>query len=1650
MSQSTYRSAYEEALARGADQVDDDTDFLPFMPSYMVAADTHNIANRNATFSEAAASTIDSVPKFVAASLISGANQIYNIPANLGNMFGAGIPVSDADDFMASIDSNLSEYYQDNKEGVDLVGFLASSWIPGMAGIKAVHAGQAALSGALTANKFGANTSKALGLLVPRERLTGNLNRALLEVANGESVPSLVNRNVLAATGNGLTQAVYEAAAFEVFVAASMSSSPILEGQDLGDLMTNIAWGAGLFGTIGGGVTAVKSYYATKNIAKQADRMTSPWRHVIETPSKAAPYETIAVALDQLDTMPAIPKSGIVVGKEDTLINPNTLEGFARTKVTKLESNIRTQLGILAGKDELAADAVYIASKNEPSVSRMQAFIGLKGVARLADKSAAEKSALKDVKLATTTEPGSLEAAARGLDINTSYSRVWGAGAGKLYEESPAITSVVDLLKKGQEIKVTAKGVSAGSHNWSFNSKEAWSILETSATEANARYLWAGKLGKFPEPTVKKPVIIDELDIPMMEKALEEFSPAFKIRLEDKTLISFSDVDSMFEHLVRTKRSVGATLADSRITATAEGTKKLQLTQPEIEAVVNVRPGFLSGTSKESIRSDVLALQSYAEDYTENLIRKGERIVEDGLVDMAKVPQTLKLTYDAQDLTRLAEGHVMENMTRIKEQQKLYMIGTTNAANGVLGAEAANFGAITTQMIKDFANRIAPGAGGATAASANYGSLAAFTEYLGKTTIRTIEKAQDRTREALEPALFKLGQNSEAAIEYATLSNTLRSIPDNYILNKAGDAMVSRELQKWEAVSIAARAAGDDIPEVPVMTALDAPTNIPIKNKEVADLIRIEQELNGSNVRGYAELRTAQGLEYKRDPDAYYPIPVNPKDYKHFALVSDASITGTGHTKTLYAATAEELAAMAKKLDNNPQLTVRFKGDAEEFYKSRGQFEYEKTLSDNYLDAAMYRKGVSSSFLVPTDPKKIIDETLNWHLQRSSGLVREAVAVKYEVPFAELRRLGDSFTKADTSQFSSMTTLKYAADVVKNPYADFIKTSLGIRKYSDYPFLVEPNKYVEHAFSSMYNRLAGAVTAAKNGEELAQANSILKEAGYKGAAYDIDMDLFANHQARKGVLTGIVQKANTILATVVLRWDPLNAVNNAVSANVLLGAETAAVMRAVAAGDSEAVGALTKLTRIGVPGTKSTILNAGKMIAASALKFGRDTPEMAFYKKHGYITSISDQYKKTLDDLTFDPKESVEAWSNRIDGVHKTLREAGNTGEVLTGNRLAEEFNRFVAADVMKQMTDVAVTRNLMTSQEQLAYINTFVNRTQGNYLAAQRPMMFQGPVGQAIGLFQTYQFNLIQQLLRHVGEGATKDSMSLLALQGSIHGMNGLPAFNAINTNIIGNASGNVQHKDAYDAVYGAAGKQAGDWLMYGVASNMLLHPDLKINLYVRGDINPRHLTIVPTDPSQVAIVQATGKFLGNLFETAGKITGGGDVGTSILQGLEHNGVSRPLAGLAQTLQALENPMAVSYSTSKRGNVIASNDLLSLANLGRIVGGKPLDEAIAIDASFRFKSYGLVDSRKRRRLGETVKTTLIAGNEPSEDQIAGFAESYVAAGGKQEQFNSWFLQQYKTANLSQANKIAQDLNNPFSQSMQRLMGGAELRDFTE
>jgi hypothetical protein len=432
-------------------------------------------------------------------------------------------------------------------------------------------------------------------------------------------------------------------------------------------------------------------------------------------------------------------------------------------------------------------------------------------------------------------------------------------------------------------------------------------------------------------------------------------------------------------------------------------------------------------------------------------------------------------------------------------------------------------------------------------------------------------------------------------------------------------------------------------------------------------------------------------------------------------------------------------------------------------------------------------------------------------------------------------------------------------------------------------------------------------------------------------------------------------------------------------------------------------------------------------------------PLASRYKRDGLIQNLTEQFRSIVDDFTLQGTESVADLNKRMNRAIEKARELADVGEKYTGNTFAEEFNRFISADVMRQLTDVAIEAGAMTPREAKAYINNFVNRVEGNIIASQRPLLFQGPIGQAVGLFQSYQFNLLQNLFRYVGEGTKKDTAMLLGLQGTFYGLNGMPGFHFINQHIVGTASGNTEHKDLYYTTYGIAGLTAGDFLLYGMPSFVM-----QTNLYTRGDINPRQPTIIPASLEQIPFVGAYGRFFDSILSIPSNIKMGTPVYEAFLEGIEHNGLSRPLAGVAQTARALTSVDGQVYSTSTRGTMMGSNDLLSWSTAVRIAGGRPLDEAILNDAFFRMRAYEAVDRGKKLALSTAVKIGAASGQVPSDEQVAIFAERYALSGGKQSQFNRWMMEQYKNATTPESEEIARQLANPLSVKAQQLMGGDE------
>jgi len=1026
----------------------------------------------------------------------------------------------------------------------------------------------------------------------------------------------------------------------------------------------------------------------------------------------------------------------------------------------------------------------------------------------------------------------------------------------------------------------------------------------------------------------------------------------------------------------------------------------------EIAEKLDMHEAILRGTyTEEGMFARATAQRNY-----NKITQEAGRSELDRVTNIDMIPSYARVLSDSSRFKDMS-GQMLDSMTVFKEKATLYDQAVERSAAQVLGEILPG---ISDEAILSGGNS---GPGLVSSTRGDYGSRDAWSAYVGQRTHDITQKRKSGVSDLFNPTLVKVGNDPEAAIEFSLLNEKIRSMPGNFVLDDTGK----------------------------VLTNADGVT-VPINNPKVQELVKLHIQQNGKNINELGLMRSVEGTQFNRDPNSFYPIPRNLKDTPHFAFVLDNTVTGTGHSSMIYAKDGATLELLKQKvLSEFPEFKVLTKGESEEYFKSQGKFEYTRTINQNYMDTALARKGISSSMLPITDPQKIVNNFLDWHLAQQSSIVREAVSHKYGRQLDILRAQAEPAISASKSTFGYLSPAKFAETSVNNPATNTMKQLLDIQKMEEFPVWTTVNKTLDEKFSQVSENVSKLWDKVVHPDQLTEINNALTKAGYKGPIVDEALYEAMNGTVPRGVLTGLVAKMNALLGSVALRMDPMNAANNVIGHAVLYGTEAKAVIDSIKKGSKEGAGELAALSQIKLPGTDDYIFSHQKILAKSFERL-RTQPELKeYYKKQGFITSIMDQYDQTLDHIAIRAGDNAKTIEARMASAVSTARGIGNTAERLTGNKVAEEFNRFLAADFMKQITEVAVKHGVMDEAATLPYINSFVNRTQGNFLASQRPVMFQGPIGQAIGLFQTYQFNLIQQLLRHIGDGNSRNAMAMMGMQGTIFGLNGLPAFNAVNTHIVGNAGGNSQHADIYQAIFNGAGKEAGEWLAYGAMSNVLgiFDPSLKTNLYSRGDVNPRSLTLVPTDPAKVPIFQATGKFFGNIKDSMSQLAMGAELWPTVLRAVEHNGLNRPLAGMAQVLGGITNESGKVIATNAQGNILMNHDLLSMVSAARILGAKPMDESMVQEAMFRINSYRAHDAAKRQGLGEAIKTNILAGSEVSQENLNDFSSKFVAYGGKQEEFNQFMSRQYRNATVTQAEQLRTKLTNGYSLHLQTLMGGA-------
>lgn len=995
----------------------------------------------------------------------------------------------------------------------------------------------------------------------------------------------------------------------------------------------------------------------------------------------------------------------------------------------------------------------------------------------------------------------------------------------------------------------------------------------------------------------------------------------------------------------------------------------------------------------------------------------------------------------------MGPNHLVTGM--LSRQMQLDMARKINvsAADAVLGADAYlvplsdSFVGKGDKLVRSAS---ADGAGATVfgASNAGYGERAKlFVQELGKNAALLIQRNRDAVVESLAPAINAIKADKMASAELGMLTTALRKSTMRYVVEPGN----SLRLVSTEAMTAAAGLGGDVDKAIEVLSRTAkqySPHSFDITSADVAKFISDSTRINATRQDKFRTLYNAAGM-YKNNPKfpIVYVPPINTVKYPYHAFVKTKNQIGVAsETGMITARSEKQLQELAAELSD--RFDIYYKADTDAYYKAKGEYEYVNTLHESRINSEMNRSGKLADYLPETNAEGVMTDWLEFHAKQEEKLVRNAIETKNREFFSELGHLSDVYRREAESQTRGLGAKLRSK--ISDPFGDYIKTALNISKQHEFPLLDSLNEFIDKIGVTAGEAVNNAFHDARKGTiDWQQANDVAKKFGLGSPYTNENMYLIANEKMPKNLVREFFQKASATLAATTLRLDFINPLINTISTPIMLGTEMASIRR-MAASDPKMAGKLAELMSVAVPGQAGkTMPSTTKLIATSINNyFGADKALLIQrYKDIGTIKEITQLHHQMLDDLSFDPMLHTNK-------VMDKLHAAVETGSKLTGNAFAEDFTRFISSDVMRVLSDPLVKAGKLSVQEQNAYISTFVNRVQGNYVTSQRPVMFQGTTGAAISLFQTYAFNVLQQLYRHIQAGDKKTVLTYAALQSSLFGLNGLPFFDAINTYIIGSKlANNPSHQDAYSTLPGA-NKELGDWLLYGSASAFPLLSEHMPALYTRGDINPRNLTIIPVMPQDVPTISASIKMYDTVSNLGKNVMAGADISNSLLGALEHQGWSRPLAGMAQVFSG--------RSTSSKGALISSASELEttsmLANMqermvnfggvARVLGGKPMAESVALNTLYREKKYEAMDTARIERLGEVVKTKLYGGEAPTDEEYNDFMLKYARSGGRIETFNQSYLNWTKDANESIITQMARKNNNPFSQKLMEIMGG--------
>lgn len=723
------------------------------------------------------------------------------------------------------------------------------------------------------------------------------------------------------------------------------------------------------------------------------------------------------------------------------------------------------------------------------------------------------------------------------------------------------------------------------------------------------------------------------------------------------------------------------------------------------------------------------------------------------------------------------------------------------------------------------------------------------------------------------------------------------------------------------------------------------------------------------------------GVTSRSDIGDWLPA-MNPAN-KHIAYLHDRA---TDTTRMIYGRTPEDLesgiAAFTEEIiKSKGNLMVVRKGDQTWWNYTNGR---SGSIHMQAVDASKLKTGAGASAIVPTS-REVLSELIGGYQHYINANVRRLA----ELSMSDIADTLRMYSKHNTAGFEAQPLgfLQRVQSKPKDVGADTLNILMGNPLLKEYEGWKTLSQGFEAALTKGLTVSQDAWRTLKRGlpkfgksmtaDDMAKFDyeayeKKLADAGVLNPFADLDRavaeQMFQRSQLSDvpDIAKRVIAASNGLVSTMALRFGEL--------AHPLVNLMSMPIMTALANSRN-------------MPERFMGVQRATREVSTTQVMYegirSMNSPRFAVLNKKwedlGYFKPLVSEATEAMQDARKFEKGAIAATERAINsGFVNVMSKPADYSEALS-RKIMMHTGYQLGKRLYPELTDEGLT----------IFARDFMDKALGNYSAAQRPVMFQGTLGMAMGLFQTYMLTLAQNVYRNVELKDWKTLAKGMLTQRNIFGFGSMPGFEPVSKMIGEHFS--EEHFDLTTGTYRAVGEKA-DWILHGLPSNLL-----QTSLYTRGNIDPRFPNVAGglDNLAAYSMLAQAGQFVGNAARALGQ---GEDAGQAMLQAFSLQSLSRPIARGAEIGMALTGEGG---SLNQAGKTVQVSDEVLTTNgiFSRVLASRPLEEAKLRDMQRMNRFYEAADKDRRERTINKLRTAFRNGtNTPA--KIEEIAEEYMRNGG--------------------------------------------------